>query len=224
MLNPQILDPLTETQLKDLISCFENNSIMKSYPGRQFALDLVDAVDIVKDIIDNALGKDRWTVAGGNFFKTEVGYRVHADTGRDGPNNVLQTFVFPLEQEFRQGLVQVNPNRNRLLVLKQQWKGPAAFFLHGEETEPNEYNIVVRDYEQEGVIGLENTDYLDPLLVDYCPHLNMENFRGLSVDQQFIWIPGIPMTFPRDRLHVSSAFPRYGIRSKLGLSIFTSKK
>lgn len=219
---PQALAPLTAQQQRDLIRCFETNMMLKNYPGRQFALDLVEATEIVRDIISAALNTDAWQVAGGNFFKTETGYRVHADTGRSGPDCVWQTFVFPLALEFKQNTT-VNALGNRLLILNQKWKGDAAFFLHGEDVEPNEYNIVVRDYYSEGVEDLESPDYVDPLLLKYCPHLNSKNFFGLSVDKDFVWQPGVPITFPRNRLHVSSAFPRCGIKSKLGLSIFTSR-
>lgn len=223
MIRPQTLAPLSEQQLSELISCFENNSHIQTYPGRKFGLDIDRAVEIVTPILDDVLGFGTWTVAGGNFFETETGYRVHADTGREDLDLVWQTFVFPLKQEFRTD-IPVKPERNRLLVLNQTWSGPAAFFLRGEDTEPNEYNMVVRDYWAEGVGNLDNESTIDGLLLEHCPHLNVSNFAGLTVDKHFQWTPGVPVTFPRNRLHVSSAFPRNGIKRKLGLSIFTSHK
>ncbi len=217
------LPALTAQQLQDLIAEFENNSDVKLLPGRKFALDIAGAVSIVTPVIDNVLGAGTWRVAGGNFFETETGYRVHADTGREGSNDVWQTFVFPLRQEFRSD-IPVRPERNRLLILNQTWAGDAAFFLRGEDTEPNEYNCVVRDYWAEGVGNLDDESSIDGLLLEHCPHLKPSNLVGLSVDQHFQWTPGVPMTFPRNRLHVSSAFPRNGIKRKLGLSIFTSRQ
>lgn len=222
MITPQVLPPLSDEQLMLLIKEFENNREMQTYPGRRFGLDIAGAVDIVEPIIDSVLGIGTWRVAGGNFFETETGYRVHADTGREGPEKVWQTFVFPLRQELRTD-IPVRLERNRFLVLNQTWSGPAAFFLHGEDTEPNEYNIVVRDYANEGVGNLDDPGTIDGVLLEHCPHLNIKNFYGLSVDRHFTWTPGVPMTFPRNRLHVSSAFPRNGIKRKLGLSIFTSR-
>ena len=220
-MKPSILDPLTEQQRLALISCFENNSQMKLLPQRKFALDLVPAMEIVKPIIDGVLGAGTWEVAGGNFFETETGYRVHADTGKEGPERVLQTFVFPLRQELRDD-IPVRLERNRFLVLNQTWSGDAAFFLRGETVEPNEYNQVVTDYGDVG--NLDDIETIDGILLEYCPHLDSRNFAGLTVDKHFQWTPGVPMTFPRNRLHVSSAFPRNGIRRKLGLSIFTSRR
>lgn len=219
-IEPQILPSLTAEQLQLLIDCFENNSKMQTLPMRRFGLDITEAIEVVKPIIDSVLGENTWEVAGGNFFETETGYRVHADTGKDGPAKVWQTFVFPLRQELRTD-IPVRPDRNRLLILNQTWSGDAAFFLRGETVEPNEYNQVITDYKD---VGNLDADTVDGLLLDYCPHLKTSNFIGLTVDKHFQWTPGVPVTFPRNRLHVSSAFPRLGIAKKLGLSIFTSSK
>jgi len=221
MIAPCTLPPLTEEQRLALIACFENNSQLEILPQRKFALDLAPAMEIVKPIIDSVLGEGTWEVTGGNFFETETGYRVHADTGKDGPDRVLQTFVFPLS-------ITPKPNKKpnlegvRFLVLNQTWSGDAAFFLRGSPDEPNEYNIVVKHYKDVG--NRDDDGTIDGILLEQCPHLIPSNFVGLSVDKSFQWIPGVPITFPRDRLHVSSAFPRQGVAKKLGLSIFTSKK
>lgn len=221
MIAPCTLPPLTEEQRLALIACFENNSQLQILPQRKFALDLAPAMEIIKPIIDSVLGEGTWEVTGGNFFETETGYRVHADTGKDGPDRVLQTFVFPLSITPKPNL-KPNLERVRFLVLNQTWSGDAAFFLRGSPDEPNEYNIIVKDYRNVG--NKDNDLIIDSVLINECPHLIPSNFVGLSVDKNFQWIPGIPMTFPRDRLHVSSAFPRQGIAKKLGLSIFTSGK
>jgi len=217
----QTLPALTEQQRTALINCFENNSQMQILPQRRFALDLGPALEIVKPMIDRALGEGTWEVTGGNFFETETGYRVHADTGKDGAERVLQTFVFPLSLTPRFNTVP-DYERVRLLILNQTWSGDAAFFLRGSPDEPNEYNIVVKDYQDVG--NRDDDGTIDGVLLEQCPHLNPSNFVGLSVDQSFQWIPGVPITFPRNRLHVSSAFPRHGIKRKLGLSIFTSPR
>jgi hypothetical protein len=194
--------------------------MLKEYPGRAFALDLRPALEIVSPIINNVLGVDTWECTGGNFFLTNTGYRVHADTGKDGPDKVLQTFVFPLEMTFKEDTTP-QLEKNKFIVLNQTWAGDAAFFLRGSPDEPNEYNIVVKDY---STVGNLEEGTMDGWLLDNCPHLNPSNFYGLTVDKMFTWTPGVPMTFPRNRLHVNTPFPRHGIENKLGLSIFTSKK
>jgi len=220
MIPPQALSPLSEDQRIALIECFKNNTMLKEYPGRAFALDLGPALEIVNPIINNVLGIDTWECTGGNFFLTNTGYRVHADTGKDGPDKVLQTFVFPLEMTFKEGETP-QLDKNKFIVLNQTWSGDAAFFLRGSPDEPNEYNIVVKDY---STVGNLEEGTMDGWLLDNCPHLNPSNFYGLTVDKMFQWTPGVPMTFPRNRLHVNTPFPRHGIANKLGLSIFTSKK
>ncbi len=220
MIGPKELTPLTEDQLLGLIECFINNSQLQEYPGRTFGLDLDAAMEIVKPIIDNELGEGTWERDGGNFFLTNTGYRIHADTGKQGPEKVWQTFVFPLAITFKYG-VEAQPEKNKLIVLNQTWSGDAAFFLRGSPDEPNEYNIVVKDY---AAVGNIEHHTMDGWLIDNCPHLNSSNFYGLTVDKMFTWTPGTPITFPRNRLHVSTPIQRYGIESKLGLSIFTSKK
>ena len=220
-MNPSTLPALTAEQTQALISCFENNQQLQEYPGRRFALDLAPALEIVAPIINSVLGTGTWEVTGGNFFETDTGYRVHADTGKEGPDRVLQTFVFPLSITAKPDVVP-NLERVRFLVLNQTWAGDAAFFLRGSPDEPSEYNIVVKDYRDVG--NRDDNLTIDGVLINECPHLMPSNFVGLSVDKNFQWIPGIPMTFPRNRLHVSSAFPRQGVAKKLGLSIFTSKK
>lgn len=218
---PQTLPALTEQQLAALIACFDNNSQMQILPQRRFGLDIAPAVEIVTPIIDSVLGAGTWCVTGGNFFETETGYRVHADTGKAGPDAVLQTFVFPLSMEAKPN-VRPRLEQVRFIVLNQTWSGDAAFFLRGSPDEPSEYNIVVKQYHAVGNKDDEAT--IDGILLEQCPHLSPSNFVGLSVDKSFQWIPGVPITFPRDRLHVSSAFNRQGIQRKLGLSIFTSPR
>jgi hypothetical protein len=221
-MNPSTLAPLTEDQRIALISCFENNSKMQEYPGRRFGLDLGPALEIVKPIIDSALGEGTWEVAGGNFFETSTGYRVHADTGKEGPEKVLQTFVFPLRLEIKEGIKFPKLENVRLIILNQTWDKDAAFFLRGSPDEPEEYNTVVKHYQDVG--NLSTSKDFDKELLDACPHLSPSNFLGLTIDKNFQWIPGVPLTFPRNRLHVSSAFPRCGVSKKLGLSIFTSRQ
>lgn len=160
--------------------------MLQEYPGRKFGLDLVPATKIVRPIIDKVLGQGTWCVGGGNFFETNTAYRVHADTGKDGPDKVWQTFVFPLRMEAKINVVPAL-GKIRLLILKQTWNGDAAFFLRGSADEPNEYNIVVKDYgtprayQPAGNIGhLDNAMTIDDILLEQCPHLEPSNFAGLS--------------------------------------------
>ena len=126
MIGPKELAPLTEEQLVGLIECFTNNKQMKSYPGRSFGLDLDPAMEIVKPIIDKELGEGTWERDGGNFFLTNTGYRVHADTGKQGPDRVWQTFLFPLAMTYRE-YVTPQRDKNKFIVLNQTSDDNPAF-------------------------------------------------------------------------------------------------
>jgi hypothetical protein len=201
---------------EQLIQLFDQSNSKLNLDKRVFGVDIAQAVELVTPIIDSVLGQDNWIATGGNFFESEVGYRVHADTGKEDLDRVYQTFVFPLRYELTE---QAQLEKNRLIILKQKWQNSAAFFMAGSKEMPDEYNNVVKDYSL--VEGIE-PGKIDTQLMSLCPHLPYSNLIGLSIDQTLLWEPGIPMTFPRDRLHASSGFHKFGIKKKLGLSVFTS--
>lgn len=216
---PQTLDPITEDQRLALIEIFDTDPNKKyDRPGRVRGHNIPPALKIVRPIIDNLLGEGEWELDGAIFFETMYGYRVHADTEKQGPKRVWQTVLFPLRQTLTE---QANVEQNKLIIFDQTWSGDAAFFLKGSPDDPKEFNGVIKDYKDvEGVIP----GYIDPYVEQLCPHLDKENFEGLTLDKAITWTPGTPITFPRNRLHASSAFHRHGITNKLGLSLFFAPK
>lgn len=213
---PKALDPLTESQRAALCSIFDTDPNRKyDRPGRVRGHRIDPAVEIVKPIIDDLLGNNNWRLEGGIFFETVTGYRVHVDTEKRGPNHVWQTIVFPLRLEASTD--QPEYENNRLIIFDQVWKKDATFFLKGSPEVPQEFNNVIKDYKD--VLFLKE-GYSDPEVERLCPHLEKQNFEGLTVDKTFQWTPGTPLTFPRNRLHASSAFQRFGFKKKLGLSLF----
>jgi hypothetical protein len=218
------LNELDQEVIDKLLYEFNNNEMYKEHShGRKFAFGMITALDLLGPIINEYLGEE-WVVTGGNYFSTEAGYKVHADTGRgESPDQCLQTFVFPLQID-RNLELEYFPENNRFIIMDQQWKKDAGFFVkgHPEMNGGSEWNTNVTDYSE--VIGIKEDGYFDPILLKYVKHIPQSTLEGLSVDKHFQWIPGIPMTFPRDRLHCSTAFPRWGVKRKIGLSIFTSKK
>ncbi|MDB2315515.1 hypothetical protein N9V27_00910 [bacterium] len=229
------LNEIDQSVIDKLLYEFENNVHTTEHAfGRKFAFGMTSALHLLGPMINEYLGEE-WVVTGGNYFSTEAGYMVHTDTGRgESPDQVLQTFVFPLFIE-RNLELEYFPENNRFIVMDQQWKKDAGFFAKGNvnkdrmksdnkgwKTDRKEWNTDVTDYSD--VIGIKEDGYFDPILLKYAKHIPQSTFEGLSVDKHFQWTPGIPMTFPRDRLHCSTAFPRWGVKRKIGLSIFTSKK
>jgi len=218
----QILPEMDSLTVQRLIDCHYNNPVKRFYPQRTFSHNLEEAVDIVLPIIHQTLGKDNWELYGGNFFETSIAYRVHADTGFDGPEKVWQTIVFPLELD---ATSEAELDKNRLLIFNQQWDGASSIFIKGGDPHPetmkqSSYDKVM-DYKN--IVGLRLTGR-DEYAAGLCPHLNKEDFDGLSMEASFLWKPGTPLTFPRNKLHCSTAFTHFGIKKKLGLSLFFSKK
>ena len=58
----------------------------------------------------------------------------------------------------------------------------------------------------------------------YFTHLDPKWLEGLTLHSVLPWIPGNVVVFDCARLHAASDFRQQGIKSKLGLSIFTQRK
>jgi len=184
------------------------------FSGRHFSNLTPIVIDIITPIIDNELGKGTWEITSGNFFTTNVPYRIHTDTGIPDPRP-YKTFVIPLK-------VFTTPtydsSKNALYILNQKWDGAASFFVKGTPGVKEEFNKIVDDYAE--VCGL--VQGFDETLVTECNHLDRSNFEGMSVLNRCEWIPGDIIVFDRKHLHVSTNFLEAGAQSKIGLSIFTS--
>jgi hypothetical protein len=174
--------------------------------------------DIVTPIISNFLGTENWKISGGNYFETFSPYRIHTDTLKES-HNILQTFVFPLAYEYEEN---AQLGKNGFYVLEQEWFKESTMFVKGTSDrdldDGNRYNTQTRDYKD--IVNLK--EGYDETLVEDCNHLPRENFEGMTVWKKFVWKPGTVISFPRSHLHLSNNFKKYGIKSKLGLSIFTS--
>ena len=109
---------------------------------------------------------------------------------------------------------------NALYIFKQRWPYEATNFRYGSKKHVGyRFNTDTRDYSK--VENLEPDNYIDKATADDCDHLNYKHFTGLSVEAKLQWKPGHPLTFPRTALHCSNNWKRLGIKTKLGLSLFT---
>ena len=219
---PQTLEPLTNQQIEDLISIHEQDQDKIKLPGRTFSHNAHEALFVVLPIINSLLGTNKWKLFEGNFFDTKVGYRVHADTGWSGKSGIWQTVVFPLSY---QPTTVADFEKNRLIIFNQEWRGKPSFFMKGESRNPalsgaSPYDSVFNYQDIEKIIP----NFYDQTAINLCPHLPKQNLEGLTIDKSFIWTPGVPITFPRTRLHASTAFHRFGFKQKLGLSLFFSPR
>jgi hypothetical protein len=96
--------------------------------------------------------------------------------------------------------------------------GPAKFFK-GDVDIPTYYNKPVYDYKD--INGLVNTPFVDN--DNHFTHLKSKWLEGLSLHSVLDWVPGNALVFDSVRLHCASDFRKLGIKSKLGISIFTKK-
>jgi hypothetical protein len=96
--------------------------------------------------------------------------------------------------------------------------GPAKFF-NGSHDIPTYYNKCVYTYDD--VYGCTPVAIDKETTETYFSHLRTSWLKGLSVNSIIDWVPGNAIVFDTVRLHCASNFIKQGVRSKLGLSIFT---
>jgi len=97
-------------------------------------------------------------------------------------------------------------------------EGPSKFF-QGSKDIPTFYNKCVYDYTD---VRDKSNQKINPVIkAKYFTHLKDQWLEGLSFKSAQSWIPGNAIFFDCARLHAASDFKTQGIKSKLGLSIFT---
>ena len=147
------------------------------------------------------------------FFQTEFPHIIHNDDTFELPDNVYKAITLPLRME---GFAGEYP---KLCFFDQcYFHGPSKFF-NGDDSIPTYYNKQVYDYHD--VSELVDTPFADNN--KYFTHLKPQWLEGLSLHSALDWIPGNALVFDSVRLHCASDFRTLGIRSKLGISIFTKR-
>ncbi len=214
-------------EIKNILTVDEVNcliDIFKSHPADNkiykntgpITLDLKSYVEhpLIKKIlslIENSIGPFEITAA--FFFQTEFPHIIHNDDSFELPDNVYKAITLPLSME---GFLEIHP---KLCFFDQfYFHGPSKFF-NGDTIVPTYYNKQVYDYKD--VDGLINIPFVDN--DNYFTHLKPQWLEGLSLHSALDWIPGNALVFDSVRLHCASDFRKLGIKSKLGISIFTKK-
>lgn len=148
-------------------------------------------------------------VTAGLFFKTDYPHIIHNDDTFELPNAVYKAITIPLALE--------GSGIPKLCFFDQYYfHGPAKFF-NGDKNIPTYYNQQVYDYTN--VDGIVDQPFIDQH--GYFTHLKTSWLQGLSLHSTINWIPTQAIIFDSVRLHCASDFRSLGIKSKLGLSIFT---
>ena len=149
-------------------------------------------------------------ITAGFFFKTNYPHIIHNDDTFELPDGVYKGITIPLKAY---GSDQVP----KLCFFNQfYFHGPTKFFK-GDKNIPTYYNQQVYDYNN--VDGIVDQPFVDEH--KYFTHLKSKWLHGLSLQSAIDWIPTQAIIFDSVRLHCASDFRSLGIKSKLGLSIFT---
>jgi hypothetical protein len=211
---------LSADDIAFLLDQEENNPQKKTLPFRVFGLNTEASFQRLKNKLDSILVHP-YKVTGGNFFRTEVPYRLHADTGIDEFAKLYRIVVFPLFLDT--GADPYLEEFNNLTIMNQRWYNQAAFFMKGEEdkfdVKKAEYNQPVNDYSIATNITTEAfpKETFDRLF----NHLVYKNFEGFSELVTVPWRIGNAITFDRSNIHTASNFLKANVKMKIGLTFFT---
>jgi hypothetical protein len=144
------------------------------------------------------------------FFYTPTPHIIHNDDTFELPETVHKAITLPLKLE---GFSGVYP---KLCFFDQfYFHGPAKFF-NGSTNVPTFYNAQVYDYAE--VDGIVNVPFESD---EELSHLKSSWLEGLSLHSAIEWRPTNALIFDSTRLHCASDFRKVGVKSKLGISIFT---
>ncbi len=215
----EVKDFLTDFELHYLIDLFERNRQLSNSPAvykntGPITLDLFFSKDpVVSKVIErlhSIIGPFEITAA--FFFFTDYPHIIHNDDTFELPEGVYKGITIPLR---------IDGNAVPKLCFFDQFyfQGPAKFF-NGDTDIPTYYNKQVYDYADvdgnvKGMIIDESTR------IKYLTHLKLKWLNGLSLWGTLDWRPGNALIFDSTRLHCASDFRSLGIKSKLGISIFT---
>jgi len=215
-----IKDFLSTDEITHLINLYETNIQKANTPAvykntGPITLDLklfLDDTVVLKIIerITDYIGPFEITAA--FFFFTDYPHIIHNDDTFELPEGVYKGITLPLR---------IDGTAIPKLCFFDQFYffGPAKFF-NGSRNVPTYYNKQVYEYSEienisKGMIIDESTR------ISYLTHLIPSWLNGLTLWGTLDWRPGNALIFDSVRLHCASDFRKQGIKSKLGISIFT---
>lgn len=151
------------------------------------------------------------------FFKTDYPHVLHADAPKDPQRVPSKGILIPLDFE---GESEPRPFDMSFFVFHQRWYDFPVKLFRGEREKSSPHNRPLFDYE-----GLEDLGkgpaISGELREKWFSHLAGDWLEGLSIERQFDWKIGSIIVFDSFQIHCANDFRRRGIRSKLGLSLFT---
>jgi hypothetical protein len=217
---------LSLQEISHLERIFQSGDGESPYSGKiqkntgPVTLDLSKFVEdkVISSILErlkNIIGD--FEITAGLFFNTDYPHIIHNDDTYELPDTVYKAITLPLQiNRYYQ-----STKFPKLCFFDQfYFHGPSKFFNKDKDI-PTYYNKQV--YEYSLVDGINNKGINEEDYKKYFTHLKKEWLEGLSLCSVIDWIPGNAIIFDSTRLHCASDFRKIGIRSKLGISIFTKK-
>jgi hypothetical protein len=220
--DPYIIDDfLSVDDIDYLIKLFNSQEIAENKVYKNtgpVTLDIEPYLEdsVVSKIIDKLVKEiGPFEITSGFFFTTNYPHVIHNDDTFKLPDGVYKGITIPLKA--------YGSDRIPKLCFFDQFyfHGPAKFF-YGDKDIPTYYNKQVYDYKE--VDGILDTMLIDESTrVSYLTHLKPKWLTGLTFWGTLDWRPTSALIFDSTRLHCASDFRQQGIRSKLGISIFTKR-
>lgn len=220
----RIIDPYTIENfisfedVSHLIDLFESQKTKPNTVYKNTGPVTLDIKDYLNDpIISKIIEKlkeeiGQFEITAGFFFTTNYPHIIHNDDTFELPIGVYRGITIPLKV--------YGTNRIPDLCFFDQFyfQGPSKFF-NGDSDVPTYYNKQVYDYKD--VDGISDMPFDESTRVTYFTHLKTRWLKGLTLWGTLKWKPTSALIFDSVRLHCASDFRQQGIKSKLGISIFT---
>lgn len=217
--NPYAIENfLSKEDVDHLISLYSNERANTNSPAiyKNTGPVTLDLKNYITDpVITKILEKLKLTlgtfeITAALFFYTETPHIIHNDDTFELPD-VYKAITIPLHID--------GTAIPKLCFFDQfYFHGPAKFFYNSRDI-PTYYNKPVYDYAD--VDSISDTVFDESTRCTYLTHLNPKWLKGLTLWGTLNWQPGNALVFDSTRLHCASDFTQQGIKSKLGISIFT---
>lgn len=212
---------LTDEDINQLLSTYREskNKIHKNTGPVTMNLtaDILNSEPIKKVMSEVRRNVGEFGFLSGFFFEVDRPHVIHNDDSYEFPQT-FKGITIPLSVE-RDAPSTEYP---KLCFFDQYYLNGPAKFLKGHEGAESYYNSIVYDYQD--VQSLTSVSFPEEVRQSLFPHLRPSFLDGLSLLSSLESKPGNVLVFDAVRLHAASDFRTIGIKSKIGISIFTKKQ
>ena len=217
--NPFVVtDIVTPNEIQELIELFNNrtNKIHKNTGPITSDLNDIESIPVLASIVDRIkehIGECE--IYRAFYFYVNSPHIIHNDDDIEGPIT-YKGITIPLEVTY----FNKDTGYPSLCFFEQYYlEGPSKFFGGSTINIPTWHNVQVYEYSKVQNKSDKSFDLIS--YNKYLTHLKRHWLQELSFDTALEWKPGSALIFDSVRLHCASDFVKQGIKSKLGISIFT---